>query len=68
MNSTQDLTAELTVNETIRIFPQTVSVFRELGIDSCCGGGLAVGEAARRHGHDAEAVLAQLRQVAEAAG
>ncbi len=40
--------------------PETLAVFQELGIDTCCGG-KSLGFACRQRGLDAEAVLAQLR-------
>jgi len=41
---------EMTVNETIQRYPNTVAVFNAHGIDSCCGAALPVAEAAARHG------------------
>lgn len=58
----------MTVNEAIRRFPATVAVFREFGIDACCGGAAAVAEAAGRHGLDAERLLAALNRAAEEEG
>lgn len=40
--------------------PETLAVFQELGIDTCCGG-KSLGFACRQRGLDAEVVLAQLR-------
>ena len=51
---------EMTVNEVIRRYPATVALFSRWGIDSCCGGGLPVGEAAQRHGVDLATVAAEL--------
>ncbi|MFO0929059.1 MAG: DUF542 domain-containing protein [Gemmataceae bacterium] len=39
--------------------PETLSVFQELGIDTCCGG-KSLGFACRQRGLDGEAVLAKL--------
>jgi iron-sulfur cluster repair protein YtfE (RIC family) len=39
--------------------PETLAVFQELGIDTCCGG-KSLGFACRQRGLDGEAVLAQL--------
>jgi iron-sulfur cluster repair protein YtfE (RIC family) len=55
---------ELTVNETIRLHPATVAVFRARGIDSCCGGALRVADAAARHGIDPDVLLEELLAVA----
>jgi iron-sulfur cluster repair protein YtfE (RIC family) len=63
MNTQLPLT-ELTVNETIRLHPATVTVFKLHGIDSCCGGALRVMDAAVRHGIDPDALLEELNAVA----
>lgn len=54
------LDATITVNETIRRFPGTVSVFNSLGVDSCCGGEATLREAAVKAGTDENAMLAAL--------
>ena len=41
--------------------PETLPVFQELGIDTCCGG-KSRGFACRQRGLDGEAVLAQLHR------
>jgi iron-sulfur cluster repair protein YtfE (RIC family) len=65
-SETKDLLG-MTVNEVIRSWPATVSLFADLGIDACCGGALPVAEAARRHGHDPEKVRARLDSLLDAA-
>jgi iron-sulfur cluster repair protein YtfE (RIC family) len=57
-----EITAEMTVNEIIAQRPQTLAVFNSHRIDSCCGGGLALAEVARRHRLDFIALLAELEQ------
>lgn len=52
-----------TVNDMIRRHPATVEVFRRYGIDSCCGGALAVSAAAERHGVDPALLWSALREV-----
>lgn len=54
----------LTVNEAVRLFPATLPVFRQAGIETCCGGGIAIAEAAARHGADRDALLAALEEAA----
>jgi iron-sulfur cluster repair protein YtfE (RIC family) len=56
------ITAETTVNEAVLRAPASLAVFSACGIDTCCGGSLAIGEAARRHGLDANALLELLRE------
>jgi iron-sulfur cluster repair protein YtfE (RIC family) len=55
--------AGLTVNEMIRLHPQTVEVFNRFGIDACCGGAVPVREAAVRDGADAVRLLEALDAV-----
>jgi regulator of cell morphogenesis and NO signaling len=50
------------INELLRRHPETVGVFNAFGIDSCCGGGAALFEAAYRDGADPEALLHELRR------
>ena len=59
------LARDLTVNETIARFPQTVGVFNRFGIDACCGGAVPLDEAAQRDGADPDALYSAL--VAEVA-
>lgn len=62
-----EIVGSMTVNEAVRAWPRAVEVFDRFGIDACCGGALPIAEAARRHGADAEVVLAELRRLAHAA-
>lgn len=55
---------EATVNEVTRDNPETLRVFQRHGLDCCCGGHRPVGEAARRHGVDAEALVKDLKATA----
>jgi len=57
-----------TVNEVIRMYPKSVSVFNQLGIDACCGGDASIAEAARRDGIDLGLLLARLDAVAGVGG
>ena len=57
----------LSVNAIVARWPQAIPVFNQFGIDSCCGGGAPLDEAARRDGADAEALYAALRRVVEGA-
>ena len=61
MQTTEATAVEaMTVNETIQRFPATVAVFKAYGIDSCCGGALAVADAAARHGVPLDELLKAL--------
>jgi regulator of cell morphogenesis and NO signaling len=48
---------DMTVNEVIRRYPDTVKVFNDFSIDGCCGGAVPVRVAALRDGADPDAVL-----------
>jgi iron-sulfur cluster repair protein YtfE (RIC family) len=50
-----------TVKEIVARYPETLVVFNRFGLDSCCGGGIPVREAALRHGADLEGLLRSLR-------
>lgn len=62
INTSAEITAEMTINEIIAQHPETVAVFNRHRIDSCCGGGLPLGEVARKHRLDFIALLAELEQ------
>jgi regulator of cell morphogenesis and NO signaling len=57
-----EINAEMTINEIITLYPETVAVFNRHGIDSCCGGALPLAEVARKHRLDFIALLAELDQ------
>jgi iron-sulfur cluster repair protein YtfE (RIC family) len=54
----------LTDNAVVQRYPAALGVFNARGLDTCCGGGLPVAEAARRHGLDLQELLAALEQAA----
>jgi len=55
--------AGATVNEIVAQHPNTIAVFNRFGIDSCCGGGLPLRDAAHRDGAELEALLRALDEV-----
>ncbi|HET9439733.1 MAG TPA: DUF542 domain-containing protein [Longimicrobiales bacterium] len=59
------ITSDSTVNDIVRLYPATIPVFNEFGIDSCCGGAAALRVAAERDGADLSALLARLNAVIE---
>lgn len=56
--------SEMTVNDVIRRYPGTITVFNEFGIDACCGGAASIDEAARRDGVEPRMLLTALRDAA----
>jgi regulator of cell morphogenesis and NO signaling len=53
-----------TVNDVLSRHPSTAAVFNAFGMDTCCGGGHALGVACVEAGADPEIVLASLRAMA----
>lgn len=51
------------VNDVISLYPETISVFNDFGIDACCGGAVPLAEAARRDGVDLDELMAALAAV-----
>ena len=56
-------TADQTLNEIVARNPQSLPVLNSWGLDTCCGAGLSLREAARRHNLDLEAILSSLAAV-----
>jgi regulator of cell morphogenesis and NO signaling len=65
MATAATLDPTLTILEIVARFPETIPVFRRFGLDTCCGGGVRIEEAAQRDGLDAADVLAAVRQALE---
>jgi iron-sulfur cluster repair protein YtfE (RIC family) len=65
MQVTSHIDMVSTVNEIVATYPETIAVFNRFGIDSCCGGGAPLVDAARRDGADPDALLAALQEAIE---
>ena len=52
-----------TINNITQDYPDTIAIFADYGIDSCCGGGKTLEEVAQRHGLSLQDILAQLESV-----
>ena len=63
MQTIENEFALMTVNEVIRRYPVTVSIFHVHGMDTCCRGGLLVGDAARAADVDVATLLAELELI-----
>jgi regulator of cell morphogenesis and NO signaling len=48
------------VNEVLRLAPDTGAVFNRFGVDTCCGGGLPLDQAAREAGVPLDELLAAI--------
>ncbi len=55
--------SKLTVNEAIKQWPATTSVFTNFSIDSCCGGAVTIEEAATRDGAPLDELLSALNKI-----
>ena len=56
-----------TITELLRIVPGAAATLGRMGIDTCCGGGVALAVAAERDGVELPVLLARLEQVSERA-
>ena len=54
-----------TIEEMIARAPRTLAVFERFAIDTCCGGGVSIADAARRDREDLDALLSALRAAIE---
>lgn len=65
MQTNAQINKASTVDELTLRYPDTIAVFNRFGIDSCCGGGVPLVDAARRDGADFDALLAALQAAVE---
>lgn len=56
------------VNEMVARHPETMPVFNRFGLDTCCGGGAPIAEAARRDGVNLDDLVKALEEALSAAG
>ena len=55
-----------TVRETMARHPESKSVFTRFGVDTCCGSGVPIVDAAHRDGADLDELIRVLRETVEA--
>lgn len=58
--------ADTTINDLVRLHPETLPVLQARGLDACCGGPLPLAEAAHRHGLALDELLDAIRAVIRA--
>ena len=56
----ETITRGMVINDVIKKFPQTIRVFNEFKVDSCCGGGAPIETTAKRDGVDVEGLIKAL--------
>jgi regulator of cell morphogenesis and NO signaling len=61
-----DITPAMTVNEIVQKHPQTLAVFKQFGVDTCCGGALPLGTVLVKHKLEDARVLEALWEAAAA--
>jgi regulator of cell morphogenesis and NO signaling len=64
----QTITRDMIINEVIKKHPQTIKVFNDYKVDSCCGGGAPIETTAKRDGVDVEALVRALNEAVAAKG
>ena len=58
------ITQDMTLNEVIRKYPNTIGVFNRFNVDSCCGGARTIKAMAEADRLDAEVFIAALKAAA----
>jgi regulator of cell morphogenesis and NO signaling len=58
----EDITKDNIINDVIKRYPQTIAVFNDHRVDSCCGGGASIETTATRDGVDVSALLRDLNK------
>ena len=53
-----------TINSITHSYPDTIAVFADYGIDSCCGGEKTLDEVARRHRLPLDEIVGKLEPIA----
>ena len=63
------ITRAMIINDVIKKHPQTIAVFNQFHVDSCCGGGQSIEQTATRDGVDVGALMQALNDtVSQPAG
>jgi regulator of cell morphogenesis and NO signaling len=60
------ITKDMVINDVIKKYPKTITVFSNFKVDSCCGGGFSIEKTAGMSGIDMDALLKALNNVATA--
>ncbi|MDH5638699.1 MAG: DUF542 domain-containing protein [Nitrospinota bacterium] len=59
------ITEEMIINDVVRQYPQTMKVFSDHKVDSCCGGGQSIKVTAAVSNSDMTALMRDLNEVAK---
>ena len=63
----ETITSDMVINDVIRRHPETIKVFNEYKVDSCCGGGASIGTTAKRDGVAVDPLVDALNAAVRAA-
>lgn len=61
--TTRAVRPDLSVDEVIALWPRTISLMNDLGLDTCCGGSMSLRRAARNARVPVEELLAKLEEL-----
>ena len=61
------ITGDKIINDVIKEYPQTIKVFNDYKVDSCCGGGAPIETTAKRDGIDVEPLVKALNVAVQGA-
>ena len=61
------ITGGMVINDVIKNHPETIKVFNEYKVDSCCCGGAPIETTAKRDGVDVESLMKALNVAVEVA-
>lgn len=60
----ETITGTMVINDVIKKYPQTMKIFNDYKVDSCCGGGASIETTAKKDGVDVERLLKALNAAA----
>ena len=61
----EKITKDMTINETLRLYPETTGVFTAFGMDSCCGGAATIEASCERDEAPLDKVMKALNETAK---
>ncbi len=62
------ITKDMIINDVIKKYPKTITVFSNFKVDSCCGGGASIEKTAGMSGVDIDSLMKALNKVASESG
>ncbi|KAB2835602.1 MAG: disulfide oxidoreductase [Candidatus Brocadia sp.] len=57
------ITKDMVINDVIKKYPKTITVFSNFKVDACCGGGFSIEKTVSASGIDLNALLTALNKV-----